>query len=347
MVPTAFMVLDSLPRTSNNKIDRRALPDIPERPVLSAADLPTGQLEQQLAAIWAASLKRERIGIHENFFELGGDSLLVLTMTLEVERATGQRVPPAFFKEPTIRHLARLLSENAGAQAAGGFALQGDQRRASGVAWRRRAWVYEWYSRLRKFAKQALQTVSPAGLFEWFLSFQIRTLSLQEVRSRVLRIAGSSLLHNTAFRRPLGMFRRLLKSLGAEESLHPFRMNLAGELLFKIIQGRAPFQPDARALPPYWVERERLLTAAPVDELDRECPVEGFAALHAAPPIRPRIAVLPGGWAARASRPSRPTCRTRPARCTGSNAGTSRPPAPPGCTRKWPFTDSSGCSRAR
>ncbi|GAB0068503.1 non-ribosomal peptide synthetase [Pseudomonas syringae] len=76
MVPTHFIVLDSMPLTANGKLDRKALPAPDASQLQATYSAPQGELEQQLAAIWADVLKLERVGRSDNFFELGGHSLL-------------------------------------------------------------------------------------------------------------------------------------------------------------------------------------------------------------------------------------------------------------------------------
>ncbi|MBP1122769.1 MULTISPECIES: non-ribosomal peptide synthetase [Pseudomonas] len=76
MVPTHFIVLDSMPLTANGKLDRKALPAPDASQLQATYSAPQGKLEQQLAAIWADVLKLERVGRSDNFFELGGHSLL-------------------------------------------------------------------------------------------------------------------------------------------------------------------------------------------------------------------------------------------------------------------------------
>ncbi len=76
MVPTHFIVLDSMPLTANGKLDRKALPAPDASQLQATYSAPQGELEQQLAAIWADVLKVERVGRSDNFFELGGHSLL-------------------------------------------------------------------------------------------------------------------------------------------------------------------------------------------------------------------------------------------------------------------------------
>ncbi|MDH4601865.1 non-ribosomal peptide synthetase [Pseudomonas syringae] len=76
MVPTHFIVLDSMPLTANGKLDRKALPAPDASQLQATYSAPQGELEQQLAAIWADVLKIKRVGRSDNFFELGGHSLL-------------------------------------------------------------------------------------------------------------------------------------------------------------------------------------------------------------------------------------------------------------------------------
>ncbi|MDL5034716.1 non-ribosomal peptide synthetase, partial [Pelomonas sp. APW6] len=89
MVPSAFVPMPSLPLTPNGKLDRRALP-APDLQALTARgyEAPQGELEEQLAALWAEVLQLPRVGRHDNFFELGGHSLLAIQL-VERMRQTG------------------------------------------------------------------------------------------------------------------------------------------------------------------------------------------------------------------------------------------------------------------
>jgi amino acid adenylation domain-containing protein/FkbM family methyltransferase len=114
MVPAQWVVLDALPLTVSGKIDRRALPAPP--PPTSAGDArdhvePRNELERGIAAIWAEVLRIERVGVHDNFFDLGGHSLLLvqahhkLTHTLGLEVSTMD-----LFRNATVAALAAFLS---------------------------------------------------------------------------------------------------------------------------------------------------------------------------------------------------------------------------------------------
>jgi amino acid adenylation domain-containing protein/FkbM family methyltransferase len=114
MVPSAFVFLDSLPLTSNGKLDRRALP----APDQSRAYLgesyaaPRTRVEEALASIWAEVLRLERVGIYDNFFDLGGHSLLATQVISRVRGAFQIDLPLRnLFEKPTVAELAIAIME--------------------------------------------------------------------------------------------------------------------------------------------------------------------------------------------------------------------------------------------
>lgn len=115
MIPSLFVVLDELPLSDHGKIDRARLP-APEFDGLSHDTYvrPRDPLEKQLAEIWEDILNVSPIGIKEDFFDLGGHSLLSVRMMSRVERITGERLPLALlFEEATIEHLAAVILDQA------------------------------------------------------------------------------------------------------------------------------------------------------------------------------------------------------------------------------------------
>jgi len=115
MVPSAFVLLDALPKTPNGKLDRRALP----APDLSGATLDTAYvaprtpIEELLADIWAQVLRRERVGVYDNFFELGGHSLLATQMLYRVREAFQVELTlRVLFEAPTVVSLAAQLERS-------------------------------------------------------------------------------------------------------------------------------------------------------------------------------------------------------------------------------------------
>ncbi|MBZ4419378.1 non-ribosomal peptide synthetase [Myxococcus sp. RHSTA-1-4] len=111
MVPSAFVVLEALPRNSNGKVDRKALPvPLNERTSLRPYEAPRTPTEELLAGLWRQVLGLERVGVKDHFFELGGHSLLATQVVARLRTALRTEVPmQAFFEAPTLEALARRV----------------------------------------------------------------------------------------------------------------------------------------------------------------------------------------------------------------------------------------------
>jgi hypothetical protein len=113
MAPSAFVTLDSLPLTPNGKVDRRALPS-PEglRADLAAAYVaPRTELEQMIATVWQDVLGVEKVGIHDNFFDIGGHSLLVVQVHRKLQEILQRSfLMTEMFKHPTISSIVEYLA---------------------------------------------------------------------------------------------------------------------------------------------------------------------------------------------------------------------------------------------
>ena len=112
MVPSRFVFLDALPLTLSGKLDRRALPD-PDYGISELEEnyvAPRTTSEMMLAKVWRKILKIKRVGVFDNFFDLGGHSLLVATLATEIRKKTGKTLPvTAILQSPTISQLAKVL----------------------------------------------------------------------------------------------------------------------------------------------------------------------------------------------------------------------------------------------
>jgi amino acid adenylation domain-containing protein len=110
MVPSAYVLMERLPRTMSGKIDRRALPQLKDRTGRREYVPPRSATEQMLAEIWANILGLPQISLHDDFFELGGHSLLATQVMVRVRKATGVELPlRALFKNPTVAQLAAQI----------------------------------------------------------------------------------------------------------------------------------------------------------------------------------------------------------------------------------------------
>jgi amino acid adenylation domain-containing protein len=118
MVPWSFVILDRLPVTANGKLDRQALPSPREAAALAVEGegesyvAPRSELERAIAEVWREVLQLERVGVHDNFFESGGSSLLIVKLHGRLLEALGREIPVMeLFRHTTIDALARKLSE--------------------------------------------------------------------------------------------------------------------------------------------------------------------------------------------------------------------------------------------
>ncbi|MEE8584609.1 MAG: amino acid adenylation domain-containing protein, partial [Acidobacteriota bacterium] len=112
MIPSLFVEMESFPRTPNGKVDRSALP-APDshRPTLEAGfEAPQSGMEQSIAEIWKKVLGVDEVGLNDNFFDLGGHSMLLAQVHKELQELAPQLTLVDLFKYPTIGSLAGFLS---------------------------------------------------------------------------------------------------------------------------------------------------------------------------------------------------------------------------------------------
>jgi len=115
MVPSSYVPLEAFPLTPNGKIDRQALPRAAEAAQVmvdaGALKLPSDDMETRLASIWAQILRRDQIGVDQDFFTLGGTSVLAVEICVRIEQETGVEIPlGTFFEAPTIERLAPYVA---------------------------------------------------------------------------------------------------------------------------------------------------------------------------------------------------------------------------------------------
>ncbi|MEL6981868.1 MAG: AMP-binding protein, partial [Actinomycetota bacterium] len=111
LIPAYIEVLDQLPLTRSNKVDRTALRRLPLRSAEVPYEAPRPGLEEDLAARWTAILDVDRIGRNDNFFDLGGTSLEATAIFADISQLVGRDYPiAALFQSPTIAQLAQILA---------------------------------------------------------------------------------------------------------------------------------------------------------------------------------------------------------------------------------------------
>ncbi len=113
MVPVGIGFVDALPMTPSGKIDRAALPSIELGETAKAKVAPRTPLERRLAEIWSEVLGSSDIGVHDNFFDIGGNSLSAIRLFSAIRELTGERMKlPELFAAPSIAELAAVLGES-------------------------------------------------------------------------------------------------------------------------------------------------------------------------------------------------------------------------------------------
>ncbi|HEX2202013.1 MAG TPA: amino acid adenylation domain-containing protein [Longimicrobium sp.] len=120
MVPTAFVPLDAIPLTPNGKVDRRKLPAPDASRFAADGDTfvaPRNRAEEVLAALWAEVLRVEKVGIHDNFFALGGDSILSIQIIARAAQEGVRVTPKQMFVHQTVAELASVAGTAAQVEA--------------------------------------------------------------------------------------------------------------------------------------------------------------------------------------------------------------------------------------
>ena len=140
MIPEYFLRMDSFPLSANGKLDRKALPaPQKKRPATALGSVAPGTgVERQISEIWKAALGIESVGIHDNFFESGGNSFSLIEVHGRLKEAFGEPLPVVkLFEHATIASLAAYLSDREVVKSGHG-AERGKARKAARSRRRRR-----------------------------------------------------------------------------------------------------------------------------------------------------------------------------------------------------------------
>jgi amino acid adenylation domain-containing protein len=113
MIPAAFVMLETMPLTPNGKVNRKALPAPDAADPTTEYVAPANDTEIQLAELWSELLGVDRVGIHDDFFALGGHSLIAMQMVSRIMTAINVELPlDSLFNAPTIEDLAKIVNES-------------------------------------------------------------------------------------------------------------------------------------------------------------------------------------------------------------------------------------------
>ncbi|MFM8278545.1 MAG: amino acid adenylation domain-containing protein [Cyanobium sp.] len=118
LLPASFIPLETLPLTVNGKVDRRALPEPAATTPVDRSE-PRSEIEQVLIEIWQRTLQREQISIHDNYFELGGDSISSIQIVSQLQALGYTLKASQLFDHQTVASLAEVVGSTANAAAQG------------------------------------------------------------------------------------------------------------------------------------------------------------------------------------------------------------------------------------
>ena len=118
MIPSGILSIPEIPLTPNGKLDKQSLPKLQSRKSRTNRFVPpSNQTEELIHNIWIAVLQDEDIGIHDNFFESGGHSLLAIKVISEIEKFSGKKFPATtLFTAPTIAELSAMVDQEEASQ---------------------------------------------------------------------------------------------------------------------------------------------------------------------------------------------------------------------------------------
>jgi iturin family lipopeptide synthetase A len=113
MIPSSFVRLEKIPLTSNGKVDKKSLEVLGKQLTLDSVRVPPrSEIEKKLAGIWSELLQVDEVGIHDNFFDLGGNSMGVILLSNKLKEALNTDIPvAAFYRYVTIHSFVQYLTE--------------------------------------------------------------------------------------------------------------------------------------------------------------------------------------------------------------------------------------------
>jgi acyl-coenzyme A synthetase/AMP-(fatty) acid ligase/lauroyl/myristoyl acyltransferase/acyl carrier protein len=289
MIPSVFVFLDRLPRTATGKVERSKLPE-PDtiRPPLRTPYAPAASdMEKQLCAIWADLLRIDSVGIQDDFFDLGGDSLLALHLSFKIEETFHQAIPSQFFRKPTVSALAGLLETGTlPSEKRQGRRKLTSTRRGGRMLRRSSRLALPIFHRGRKpnLVQKALR--NPSSLLRIFLSAVAIHLPYRQGSQWAAWFPFQAWARTLFYKDQIELFHQLVRDLGGipEAPECALEIFLAGNLLWSRF-ARLGIHPDKGrnyidqlrgASNRYWKDLARLIEKAPDDEFNRFFTVSGL-----------------------------------------------------------------------
>lgn len=288
MVPALIVFVAEFPLGNGGKVDRGALPmpNWDARTLSTEYEAPTNPLENKLVEIWKKILKIKQLGVGDNFFDLGGDSLMALEMSLEVERALSKNVPQIFFKNPTISSLAALLEkENHTESDREKFVLE-SQLKKTDIPKSKKIKKSP-ASRFKKLITRKYSLNDADGIVDFLTARYIVSKPYLKAKAWTSRWSLHPFTQNFIYRRRLTLLSKLVSDLKGEAVTLPseiFQKSIVTNLSYGLsryydktkrysLGKRAAFRSSKFE---YWQELADLLEHTPEDQLDKLFPINGL-----------------------------------------------------------------------
>jgi acyl carrier protein len=286
-IPSVFVRLDALPRNPMGKLARLELPEPTRvRPDLETAyAAPRNNMEAKIAGIWERLLDMDGVGIDDSFFELGGDSLMALEMTLEVERILSRPVPQAFLKHPTIAGLIALLAnETSAPDDEDLFAVRRQAKtRSQRIAELNKRITVGKLKRLLTSGTYAGEKID--WLVDLILARHIVSMPYTQAREWALGWSQNAAVRRLLYRRRFALFSRWVASLDGCRAVpsEAFQMSVLTNMLYGLPMDAfrkvnlAGHSVEAYRNSPfaYWQTLGEILDALPVGEASEQFPIRG------------------------------------------------------------------------
>lgn len=286
MMPSAFVQLDSLPRTATGKLARLRLPaPSRERPDLVTKYIPPKtELEIQITNIWQDMLDIEQIGVEDNFFELGGDSLLALEMTLEVEKQISRPIPQAFFAQPNIAHLVNVLQQELQpAQSPGTFHIASHRKNSEGLQPQKKEKTKN--NKLKKLITRRYSIRDFDKLTDLLVGRYLMTQPYPEAVAWGIRWSNNSFVRNMLYAGRYAIFAKWMEEVkgSAVRPADIFHLSILNNLHFgisKYLGGKEhSIKPDIRLYQTskyvYWRSLGALIESIPEGQTSQYFPLSG------------------------------------------------------------------------
>lgn len=291
-IPSRIVQLATLPRLPSGKLDRRALPEVSRlRPPLATAYCaPRDQIEEALCAEWARELEVDRVGIHDDLYKLGGDSLTAAYLIWHAEKTIGVRLPSSAFSAPTVAGLVRSAPD---ATPVADQAVVGEPTRgwvSGGRSTSRLKSLWRTARLIRGIGRRigAIDSrLSHPRLFGRGLEGIARHLSFETGLRFLWWYSSLAFVRRAQFSAGRAVFARFCDEVNATDVRIRFRQSVAGSLLQTVRSRSIPIQPFGVVRPAgsggrFWRSAYRYFSTAPLGELRERFGMQGGEHLDAA-----------------------------------------------------------------